>query len=510
MQNTLYHGDCLEILKGLPSESVDLIYLDPPFFSNRNYEVIWGDAGEKRSFEDRWSGGMSHYIGWLRERVEEMHRILKKTGSIYLHCDWHADAYIRVQILDPIFGEGNFRNEIIWKYSSGGGSKKFYTRNHDNIYYYTKSNKYLFNYSEIMIPRTPEVLRRIASGNKNATRATTNDKLCEDVFDIQILNPMSNERIGYPTQKPEALLERIIKASSNEGDIVLDPFVGGGTTVAVAAKLKRQFIGIDQSIIATKVTQGRLERISCDLEYKAHFDGFAVKTHKYDYDYLFDKKFGMKDLAFEKFIVEKFGGEGNEKQIGDFGIDGRDDENKPIQVKRSENIGRNVVDETVYDFQRYYKSTAKLKDKLAKQIADKKSIGSIIAFSFGKGAKEEVARLKLEEKIIIDLIEVCNILPIGKKPKIVVKVEFVGVGKKETERIVKFDCTAAEQIEVWQYDIDFDENKGFEPEILNGKPNEEWTFAEGLHKIAIKAITIDGIEAVEIFEIKVNGGVIKK
>jgi len=169
-----------------------------------------------------------------------------------------------------------------------------------------------------------------------------------------------------------------------------------------------------------------------------------------------------------------------------------------------------VVDETVYDFQRYYKSTAKLKDKLAKQIADKKPIGSIIAFSFGKGAKEEVARLKLEEKLIIDLVEVSSIVPIGKKPKIGVEVAFVGAGKKETERIVRFDCTAAEQIEVWQYDIDFDENKGFEAEILNGKSSEEWTFAEGLHKIAIKAITIDGIEAAEIFEIKVNGGVVKK
>jgi DNA modification methylase len=134
MQNTLYHGDCLEILKGLPSESVDLIYLDPPFFSNRNYEVIWGDAGEKRSFEDRWSGGMSHYIGWLRERVEEMHRILKKTGSIYLHCDWHADAYIRVQILDPIFGDKNFRNEIVWCYNVGGKSKNQFARKHDTIW----------------------------------------------------------------------------------------------------------------------------------------------------------------------------------------------------------------------------------------------------------------------------------------------------------------------------------------------------------------------------------------
>jgi DNA modification methylase len=114
MSNKLILGDNLEILKSLPSESVDLIYIDPPFFSNRNYEVIWGDEGEVRSFKDRWSGGMEHYIGWLKERVEEMHRILKPTGSMYLHCDWHADAYIRVGIMDKIFA------------SQGGGIYKSY------------------------------------------------------------------------------------------------------------------------------------------------------------------------------------------------------------------------------------------------------------------------------------------------------------------------------------------------------------------------------------------------
>ena len=106
--NQLILGDNLEIMKTLESESVDLIYLDPPFFSNKNYEVIWGDAGEIRSFKDRWAGGIDHYIAWLKERVEQMYRILKKTGSIFLHCDWHADAYIRVDILDKIFGIKNF------------------------------------------------------------------------------------------------------------------------------------------------------------------------------------------------------------------------------------------------------------------------------------------------------------------------------------------------------------------------------------------------------------------
>ena len=122
--NRLILGDNLEILKTLDVESVDLVYLDPPFFSNRNYEVIWGDAGEVRSFQDRWAGGISHYIEWLKERVEEMHRVLKPAGSIFLHCDWHANAYIRVHILDRLFGEHNFLNEIVWKRTSTHNDSK--------------------------------------------------------------------------------------------------------------------------------------------------------------------------------------------------------------------------------------------------------------------------------------------------------------------------------------------------------------------------------------------------
>jgi DNA modification methylase len=134
--NKLILGDNLEILKIIEDNTIDLIYFDPPFFSNRNYEVIWGDEGEVRSFQDRWAGGMEHYIGWLKERVEQMHRILKSTGSIFLHCDWHADAYIRVHILDRIFGLDNFKNEIIWNYEESGlGTvrKTCLPSKHDNI-----------------------------------------------------------------------------------------------------------------------------------------------------------------------------------------------------------------------------------------------------------------------------------------------------------------------------------------------------------------------------------------
>ena len=141
--NKLILGDCLEVLQKLEPESIDLIYIDPPFFSNRTYEVIWGDKGEIRSFEDRWSGGIEHYIDWLKMRIIEMHRILKQTGSILVHCDYHADAYIRVQILDKIFGEQNFRNEIIWKrnFTKKGSQYKMsrFAINTDTIFFYSKS-----------------------------------------------------------------------------------------------------------------------------------------------------------------------------------------------------------------------------------------------------------------------------------------------------------------------------------------------------------------------------------
>jgi DNA modification methylase len=274
--NQLILGDCLDVLKTLPDESVDLCYIDPPFFSNHNYEVVWGDAGEVRSFEDRWSGGMDHYIGWLKERVIEIKRVLKPTGSFYLHCDWHADAYIRVYILDKVFGEKNFRNEIIWCYTAPANAKNKLPQKHDNVYFYSKTNSYNFYPNQIRIPYNQETLARtnrksgksglykdnLIAEEKHKDRLNNSGKVPEDWWsDIPRLQGNSSERLGYPTQKPEALLERIIKASSNEGDVVLDCFMGGGTTIAVAEKLKRKWIGIDQSVQAIKVTEMRLQKL---------------------------------------------------------------------------------------------------------------------------------------------------------------------------------------------------------------------------------------------------------
>jgi DNA modification methylase len=274
--NKLILGDNLEILKATETDSVDLIYLDPPFFSNRNYAVVWGDAGEVRSFQDRWAGGIDHYIAWLKERVAEMHRILKPTGSIFLHCDWHANAYIRVEILDRIFGMNNFINEIIWCYTAPANVKNRFPQKHDTVYFYAKSKNYFYTSDKVKISYNQETVARTNRGagvsglkvkgdaeERHKNRLDKNGKVPEDYWiDIPRIQGNGSERIGYPTQKPEALLERIIKCASNEGDIVLDPFMGGGTTIAVADRLKRQWIGIDQSAMAVKVTELRLQKIA--------------------------------------------------------------------------------------------------------------------------------------------------------------------------------------------------------------------------------------------------------
>ena len=149
MENTLYYGDNLGILREfIPDESVDLIYLDPPFFSNKHYEVIWNDGAEIRAFEDRWKGGVYHYVEWMTERLEQCYRILKETGTIYLHCDWHASHYLKVA-MDKIFGENNFQNEIVWHYRTGNIAEKIFARRHDTIFRYSKTNKWTFNPIEV-------------------------------------------------------------------------------------------------------------------------------------------------------------------------------------------------------------------------------------------------------------------------------------------------------------------------------------------------------------------------
>ena len=282
---TLYIGDNLPIMIGMESNSVDLIYTDPPF----NTGTFRKGKTEKHSFIDTWtdyqldfayayslkthypklwemivlaedmhSPAMRHYLEFMAPRIVQMHRLLKDTGSLYLHCDPNASHYLKT-ILDCVFEKKNFRNEIIWHYQTGGASKRHYSRKHDVILFYSKTNRYHIDFSNVKIPRTAKSLAR-AKNPKGARISTENvDKIPNDVFvDIQALNPMSTERTGYDSQKPLALVSRIIQASSNEGDLVMDPFCGCATTCVAAAGMRRQWIGIDQNEEAIAIFRDRL------------------------------------------------------------------------------------------------------------------------------------------------------------------------------------------------------------------------------------------------------------
>jgi DNA modification methylase len=518
--NTLIQGDNLEILKTMEAESVDLIYLDPPFFSNRNYEVIWGDAGEVRSFQDRWAGGVSHYIEWLKERVAEMHRVLKSTGSIFLHCDWHADAYIRVFILDAIFGMDNFRNAIVWCYAGPGNVKNRLAQKHDTIYFYSKSENLYFDADSIRLPYNKETVARTNRGasstgimanvkgdvsERHKNRLNDKGKYPEDYWiDIPRIQGNGSERIGYPTQKPEALLERIIKCASNEGDIVLDPFLGGGTTIAVADRLVRQWIGIDQSPAAVKVTEFRLLKqldfLSSSYTSDTGAAPFVTRLHKYDYDTL-----RYKDaFQFEAWIIQQFGGRPNAKQRGDMGLDGKMGDGTPIQVKRQDMAGRVVIDNFLSAVQRYDKNL------FEKNVAAKKPVGYIIAFSFGKGAVEEVSRLHTMDKVMINLVKVEDIVPIAVKPSLGVHIEELardGKGVRQIALTAVGDSPAG--IEFYSWDFHHDPaDKRFKADVLYDKEGKQVIALQpGTRHIAVKVVDNDGLENIDVVKLTVNGKV---
>lgn len=375
--NAIYEGDNLEILSKFSDKSVDLIYADPPFFSNKQYEVIWDDGAEIRAFQDRWKGGIEHYISWMEPRLRECHRLLKDGGSMYLHCDWHANAHLRI-LMDKIFGENNFQNEIIWCYGGGGASVGRFARKHDNIFFYTKSKKYIFNPQ--FAPYKPH-----SPFHSKGEPYRKEGKVMEDYWLIEGLGSTSKEKLGYPTQKPERLLERIIKASSNKEDIVLDPFCGCGTTLASAQKLGRNWIGIDVSPTACKLMAKRLKK-----EFKI---GVRIVRGETDIEYL--RK--LAPFEFQNWVItEKFLGRVSDKKTGDMGIDGFTPQvtgGFPIQVKQSEGVGRNVIDNFETAIRRL-----------------KKNKGYIIAYSFAKGSYEEVARVKNQEGLDILLRTVKELL----------------------------------------------------------------------------------------------------
>lgn len=360
--NKLYFGDSLDVLKKIyhdhPKGFIDLIYIDPPFNSKRNYNILFEAAdlkntkAQKEAFADTWSNisykdtleeikdidldlfsflesldkiriqkSAVSYLTTMAIRIYYIHKVLKDTGSFYIHCDPTMSHYLKL-VCDLVFGNNNFQNEIIWEYQTGGASKERFSRKHDNIFFYTKSSKWNFYPDEIQERRTEKSLAR--AQNPKGARISSNDEFKNptDVFHIQALNPMANERLGYPTQKPEALLKKIIEASSNKGDLVADFFCGCGTTIAVAQELERKWIGVDISHLAI----GLIERKRLIEPYKGKLKGtYTIDGLPKDLDSAKQLAEGTSHgrLKFQDWIIETMiGGIHNPKKTADGGWDG--------------------------------------------------------------------------------------------------------------------------------------------------------------------------------------------
>ena len=356
MGNALYFGDCLDVMReSIPDESVDLIYLDPPFNSKRIYNASMGGA-QWVAFDDTWrwseavddfhevagdvelaptmeglrkilgEGSKLAYLSYMANRLRECHRALKPTGSIYSHCDPTMNYLLRV-VMDAAFGAKYFRNEIVWSYQRWTGATKHFQRMHDTLLMFFCSSDATFN--QLLEPHSPKGLHR-HKGQNRITAVQPDGKLTQtyvkksgtkamrDVWEISYLNANAKERCGYPTQKPVKLLQRIIQASTNPGDVVLDPFCGCGTAIEAAHGLNRRWIGIDICVKACQVIEERMRR-GFDLEWsEIEFLGMP-KTPDHARTLA-----GIDPFHFERWAASLAPWvEANKRQRGDGGIDGR-------------------------------------------------------------------------------------------------------------------------------------------------------------------------------------------
>ncbi|MBI4443635.1 MAG: restriction endonuclease [Acidobacteria bacterium] len=442
--NQLYCGDCYSVLDVIPNESVDLIYMDPPFYSQRVYETIWNEESERFAFEDRWAGGINHYVNYLITRIKKMSVKLKGTGSFYIHLDWHISHYMKTE-LDKIFGYGHFQAEIVWRRTSAHIDTIGFGHITDSIFFYTISNQFTWNpqfrpYTEehlsksyrhrdpatgkrfMLADLTGAGIRRWETGkpwqNINPTRwnrhwirppkdlqeldrqglvywpdrggmprlkkfLSERGQPIDNIWtDISPVTSQSSERLGYPTQKPLVLLERIISASSNPGDLVLDAFCGCGTTLAAAQKLSRRWIGIDISQTAIRVVEKRLQKLGA-VNYEIHGLISSIAELK-----------ALNPFEFQNWAINAVYGQHSPRKIADMGIDGFTFlERHPIQVKQASHVGRPVIDAFV---------------RVLEREKDKK--GMIIALGFTTGAVEEAARLERENNIKIQPIKCSDLL----------------------------------------------------------------------------------------------------
>lgn len=269
--NSIINNDCLEGFQELTSKSVDLIYLDPPFYTQKKQKLS-SKINKRYEFDDNWKS-IIEYQKYIENRLKECKRVLKDTGSIFLHCDRNASHYLRIA-LDNVFNEQNFQSEIIWTYKRWSNAKKGLLNSHQIIFFYSKTKNFKFkpvyeDYSETT--NIDQIFQKRVRGinGKSEYDKSTNGKVklqgkkkgvpLGDVWEIPYLNPKAKERVGYPTQKPILLLERIIQLVTDKDDLVVDPFCGSGTTLVAAKLLNRNYIGMDISSEAIELTNARLE-----------------------------------------------------------------------------------------------------------------------------------------------------------------------------------------------------------------------------------------------------------
>lgn len=337
--NKIFWGDNLQVMSHLLKEyrgKIDLIYIDPPFASDADYKkkiLIKGTGSaesDSSSFEEKQYGDIwnnDEYLQFMFERLTIMRELLSDNGTIFVHCDWRVCSYMRL-LMDEVFGKDCFLNEIIWNYSGGRVGHNFFGRKHDNIYWYAKVyGNQTFNYDDVRQDYAQSTLARNKYKNNGSNervldyKPNKEGKFPEDVWTISIINPFAKERVDYPTQKPERLLEDVIKASTNKGDLVFDCFMRSGTTQAVAMKLGRRFIGADINLGSIQTTTKRLINVANELNEQLQenkkYTGFEVyNVNNYDF---FRNPIEARDLIIQALEIQPF----PQSDVWDGELDGR-------------------------------------------------------------------------------------------------------------------------------------------------------------------------------------------
>jgi len=423
--NTIYCGNNEDVLRRYVSnDSVDLLYADPPFFSNQQYEALWKDGYELRAFEDRWKGGIQSYVAWMEPKLRECQRVLKPDGAMYLHCDWHAVHYLKIE-MDKVFGESNFRNEIsvkrIRKNVNEYKTVKRLNVAFDSILFYAKTDLHritpplrekhrparwhAFDANGLRTGMDYDLFGRKppAGGHWRWTKERSQQAIEEKRLRANPLTgspeylipesthelmtsfwddiPAYSFKMGYPTEKSVELLKRIIGMSSKSSDLVLDPFCGCGTALVAAQTLGRSWVGIDISPTACRLMKDRLRK------------EFKIDTKVIGMPRTAEELKALQPFEFQNWVFEKLHGRANPKLLGDPGIDGFVELDVPVRVKQVD-----AVDQAdVASFETHLKRAGKRR-------------GVMVSFSFGEGAHKEVSRLRLDLGLDIRLVTVDAIL----------------------------------------------------------------------------------------------------